>query len=260
MAPELFRMRSLGAVSLACAAFLAGVAAAAERSETGGPLPAVRLPGVVYPEPADTGATATAPKLELEGRSNRAQGASQGLPVFPHLRSVRRPFLLMWKSGRDEVELGETDIAPLTAAQLVIDYLNYWSAPNVLTLVAMPDFYAPKVLFHGRVMSARALTEEKRRFVQRWPNRNYVPRLGTMRTTCNARAKVCTVRTTFDFTAGNPEQGTRSQGRAALELGVNIAGERPVIVFETSQVIRREGSRQMAGHQAPRDATDPAGQ
>ena len=137
-------------------------------------------------------------------------------------------------------------MAPLTAAQLVIDYLNYWSAPNALTLDAMPDFYATKVLFHGRVMTARALTEEKRRFLQRWPDRTYVPRLGTLQTTCNAAAEVCTVRTTFNFTAVNPALGARSEGRAALELGVNVAGERPVIVFETSRILHRERVRQMA--------------
>jgi hypothetical protein len=174
-------------------------------------------------------------------------------PASRRLRTVRRPFLLMWKDGREEGELTETDVAPLTAAQLVIDYLNYWSAPNALALNATPDFYATKVLFHGRVMTARALTEEKRRFLQRWPHRNYVPRLGTLRTTCNAAAEVCTVRTTFDFTAVNPALGARSEGRAALELGVNVAGERPVIVFETSRVTHREGVRQVAGRASEKE-------
>jgi len=111
----------------------------------------------------------------------------------------------------------------------------------------MPDFYASKVLFHGRVMGARALLDEKRRFIQRWPDRTYTPRLGTMRTSCHALAKVCTVRTTFDFTAANPAQGARSKGKADLELGVSVADHQPRIVFETSRVIQRQGTGQVAG-------------
>ena len=159
----------------------------------------------------------------------------------------------MWKDGRDEGEVTERDMAPLTAAQLVVDYLKYWSAPNALTLDAMPDFYASKVLFHGRVVSARALLDEKRRFLQRWPNRTYVPRLGTMRTTCNPAADICIVRTAFDFTAVNSALGVRSEGRAALELGVNVAGQRPVITFETSRVLHRERVRRVAGRASPRE-------
>ena len=241
-------------VGLVSAAFLAGVVAvAAEQRETGDPLPPIRLPGIVYPRPADTGAGATAPKLKLEGQSNQVQGVSQSLPVPPHLGSLRRPFLLLWKDGQGGVELKETDGASLSPAQLVIDYLNYWSAPNILTLDAMPDFYASKVLFHGRVMTARALMKEKRRFAQRWSHRNYVPRLGTMRTTCNTAAQVCTVRTKFDFIAINPARGARSEGRAALELGISVAGQRPVIVSETSRVIHRERVSQVLGRAGARE-------
>jgi hypothetical protein len=150
--------------------------------------------------------------------------------------------------------LEETGAAPATAAQqLAIDYLNYWSTPNVLTLDAMPDFYASKVLFHGRVMSARALMKEKRRFVQRWPYRNYVPRVETMRTTCEAATKFCTVRTAFDFTADNPAQGSRSQGRADLELGMTFSGKQPFIFFETSRVIRRKGSQHVAARASAKE-------
>ena len=195
----------------------------------------------------------TAP-FAAEGEQPAQPDGAAALSSAPaRARSLRRPYLLMWKDGRDEVEVTERDMAPLTAAQLVVDYLNYWSAPNALTLDATPDFYAIRVLFHGRVMSARALMDEKRRFLQRWPDRTYVPRLGTMRTTCNPAAEVCTVRTTFDFTAVNPALGARSEGRAALELGVSVAGQRPVIVFETSRVLHRERVRQAARRASTRE-------
>ena len=88
-------------------------------------------------------------------------------------------------------------------------------------------------------MNARALFEEKRRFVRRWPDREYTPRLETMRTTCDPNPPICTVRTVFDFSASNPQTGRRSQGTAQLQLGVSFADEEPMIVVENSHVTPR---------------------
>jgi hypothetical protein len=120
------------------------------------------------------------------------------------------------------------------ARDLVLDYLDVWSAPNPLTLAASSEFYAPQVIFHGRAMSARALLEEKRRFVQRWPERRYRPRPGTMGVFCGG--ETCTVRSVFDFLAVDSDRGRRSQGVATLELVVSFRDERPVITAENSLV------------------------
>ena len=132
------------------------------------------------------------------------------------------------------------------ARQLAVDYLDFWSAPNALTLEVMPDFYGSKVEFHGREMSAQALMEEKRRFVRRWPVRSYTARIDTLRASCQASGTICTVRGVFDFTAISPERGRRSQGAADLELQVSLAGERPTILSETSRVAARGRTRAAA--------------
>jgi hypothetical protein len=132
------------------------------------------------------------------------------------------------------------------AQELAIAYLAYWSAPNAITLDATPDFYAPQVVFHGRQMSARALFEEKRRFVRRWPLRDYRPRPETMRAACDPAPPICTVRTIFDFIAESPQTGKRSQGSAILQLGISFVGGEPVIVFESSQVTSRSRGRSEA--------------
>ena len=121
---------------------------------------------------------------------------------------------------------------------MAVDYLEFWSARNALALDAIPDFYAARVEFHGREMSARALFDEKRRFAQRWPVRAYTPREDSLSVSCAGRGDFCTVRTTFDFSASNPERGRRSQGTGNLFLGITFAGGRPVIVSETSRVLR----------------------
>ena len=90
-------------------------------------------------------------------------------------------------------------------------------------------------------MSARALFEEKQRFVRRWPVRAYTPRPGTLQVECEPAPETCTVRMVFDFTAISPERGRKSEGVGRLELEVSFSGERPLIVAETSKVIARGG-------------------
>ena len=129
------------------------------------------------------------------------------------------------------------------ARQLMMDYLDFWSAPNALALEAMPRFYAQHVDFHGRRMSSEALFAEKRRFVRRWPLRSYTARIETLRATCAPAEQTCSVKVLFDFAALSPERSRRSQGTANLELQLSFAGERPTILAETSRVVSRGRTR-----------------
>jgi hypothetical protein len=123
------------------------------------------------------------------------------------------------------------------ARQFALSYLDFWSAPNPSTLVATPVFYAPRVVFHGRSMTSDALFAEKLRFVARWPDRTYTPRLDTMRTTC--LRDLCRVRTAFDFSAANSNAPRHSEGRGTLELAIKFVAGRPYIVEENSRVTHR---------------------
>jgi len=123
------------------------------------------------------------------------------------------------------------------ARQFTLSYLDFWSAPNPSTLVATPVFYAPRVVFHGRSMTSDALFSEKLRFVARWPDRTYTPRLDTMRTTCVR--DLCKVRTAFDFSASDAGGPRRSEGRGTLELAIKFVAGRPYIVEENSRVTHR---------------------
>jgi hypothetical protein len=127
------------------------------------------------------------------------------------------------------------------ARNLAQNYLRVWSASNYQTLQTTPNFYGSEVRFHGRLMSMAALLAEKRRFVQRWPDRRYRYEPGAMGVRCNSAGTSCIVRSTFAFDASNAKLGRRSRGVGAHELVVNFAGNRPVIVSENSRVLGRSG-------------------
>ena len=126
------------------------------------------------------------------------------------------------------------------ARQFALSYLDFWSRPNGSTLFATPVFYASRVRFHGKAMRPAELIAEKRSFVRRWPVRRYEPRLDSLRTSC--RGQVCTVRTSFDFSALNPVHGRRSEGRGDLELSMRFVADRPFIFAETSRVTLRQAA------------------
>ena len=125
-----------------------------------------------------------------------------------------------------------------TAQRLSEAYLDSVSSPGDGMAAAAPRFYGSTVRFHGRTMSIAALVAEKRRFARRWPERRYEPQ-GEPRVSCNAATQSCLVRTVHDFTAASPGRGARSQGVGELILTVSFANGRPVIVEETSRVLRR---------------------
>ena len=208
---------------------------------------------------------APSPPAQPPVRSAEPQPATPSPPAQPPIRSAepqgpgavpaQRAERPRGTDGGGRAGQGVLASREEAARDLVSDYLDLWSAPNPLTLAASAEFYAPHVIFHGRAMNVRTLLEEKRRFVQRWPERRYRPRRETMGVACGPGGETCTVRSVFDFTAVHPERGRRSQGVATLELVVSFRDEeRPVITAETSLVHGR--SRGDPGLEA-RDADEP---
>src|SRR6185436_12394669 len=125
------------------------------------------------------------------------------------------------------------------ARELALNYINLWSAPNPVALASAPSFYGSVVRFHGSVRSAASVIAEKRRFVQRWPTRDYRYRPGETFVGCEAKSDYCTVWSIFDFSATNTETKRHSRGIAEHDLIVSFESERPIIVSERSRVLLR---------------------
>ncbi|NGM35660.1 hypothetical protein G4G93_17320 [Methylobacterium sp. DB0501] len=158
------------------------------------------------------------------------------------LARTERPPLPVTIPARPPVAVSDGQMRDWAQAsqRLARDYLASISGPNGAALAAAPGFYGDQVVFHGRTMTVSSLMSEKRRFVQRWPERRYRPRPDSLRTACNAGLAVCRVQATVDFSAFSPDRRARSQGTVDLELTVSLAGSRPVIIAETSRVVSRE--------------------
>ena len=125
------------------------------------------------------------------------------------------------------------------ARHLAFDYLNLWSAPNQVTLESASSFYGPTVTFHGRTRTLASVVAEKRRFVERWPNRIYHHRPETTQVLCEADGAHCTVWSIFEFSASNSRAHRHANGIGEHELVVSFVSGGPVIESENSRVVRR---------------------
>ncbi|MCJ2034127.1 hypothetical protein [Methylobacterium sp. J-068] len=195
-------------------------------------------PPVQETSPAqETAKAERTPMASPRRRTAAPREAPERLRVRP--RIARTPAMVAPPVAQSEARFPEWAAA---ATRLTDNYLDSVSSSGDAMVAAAPRFYAERVQFHGRTLSLAALMAEKRRFVRRWPERRYEVQGGATRTACNAPTATCIVRTTFDFRADNAARGARSQGVSELTLTISFAGPRPVIVAESSRVLRRYGA------------------
>ncbi|MXQ14722.1 hypothetical protein [Microvirga makkahensis] len=181
------------------------------------------------------------PAPEAHRTTQPPQAASQpSQPAAPETR--KKAAEPQQPPSQNERRLSRSEVAK----DFAIDYLTSWSARNDVALDATAELYALRVLFHGRTVSREQLHKEKRRFVRRWPEREYRPRPNSIGAECKPDGTVCTVHMVFDYTAVNPKRRRISEGSGALRLIVEFIGEKPVIVAEHSTLLKQTRKRTLA--------------
>ena len=127
------------------------------------------------------------------------------------------------------------------SAQFTRSYLRVWSSNSSAAIEQVPQMYAPRVLFYGRVLDRRGLIREKQRFARRWPIRHYEHRPDAMRITCEAHPARCVVRSVINWRAENPSRRVASRGSSRFEQGIDLSAANPVVFREGGSVISQAG-------------------
>jgi hypothetical protein len=104
--------------------------------------------------------------------------------------------------------------------------------------------YAPRVNFYGKVIDHQPLIGEKRKYVERWPERVYVPRAASISIDCDQVSSTCTIKGIVDWDCRSPARDAKSIGAADFTMQVAISKSGIVqIVAETGSVISRQLTR-----------------
>ncbi|WP_262271128.1 hypothetical protein [Microvirga yunnanensis] len=213
------------------------------------PLPAAPAPQAATPPPAPLPAPEAPPTRSAQPQEPVAR------PDAPPVRQAEPPAAApsaptVTARPQKDPDADKRGDRASVAKNFAIDYLQSWSASNDVALEATAAFYAPRILFHGREVTMQRLFNEKRRFVRRWPERDYRPRPDGIGTVCNPAGEICTVHAVFDFTASSPKRRRVSQGTGALQLIVQFIGDKPVIVAEHSTLLGQDRRRNRASEGA----------
>ena len=122
------------------------------------------------------------------------------------------------------------------AERAVQGYLEIWSRNNGVTSANVERFYAPNVVYYGKVFSRRQVLADKQAYIRHWPVREYREAPGSFRARCDASRSLCRIqvvmvwrradgrghfvsgraRMSFDFV---PADGAR---KIAREAAVNL--------------------------------------
>jgi hypothetical protein len=103
-------------------------------------------------------------------------------------------------------------------------------------LPVLDRLYTEKVLYHGKSTSRQSVLLSKRRFADRWTQRNYAVRPGSVSATCAAAASTCRVKGTMTWKLHEAKTTTPSRGIATFAYSIVFKDSGPQISAETDTV------------------------
>jgi DnaJ domain len=145
-------------------------------------------------------------------------------------RPIRRGARAVGEASRAPAALDER------AASFISARISRWSSAGASDLVAFVSAYADQVLYYGSLKSRELILQDKRRFLERWPERRYELRPGSVAAQC--KANVCSVRGVLDWRARSVARAASASGMAQFEYEVMVSDGAFRIISENSAVVR----------------------
>ncbi len=125
------------------------------------------------------------------------------------------------------------------ARNFSMEYMRQSGANSTDLLNFARRVYAPSVMYFEDRLSNEQIVEIQRKFVARWPQRSYRPKLETQLIKCDDTALTCQITGQLDFSDSNPQKFKVSRGVADYELTVVFGREGPKIIEENGHVLSR---------------------
>ncbi|NIJ32798.1 hypothetical protein [Sphingomonas oligoaromativorans] len=125
------------------------------------------------------------------------------------------------------------------AAAFVQAYFSAGSSDTATALAWINSHYAATVTYYGRATPFRALLTEKRAYIQRWPERLYIPVDKTLTVSCPTGGSICDVSGAIQYECQSYARDAHAAGLASFEMALDMRGAAPIIVAESGKVIAR---------------------
>ncbi len=142
---------------------------------------------------------------------------------------------------RAQREAQESQAAQRVLQQLAQTFVSryYWtsSSDGERSGARLSDLYAPVVNFYGQQRTVSDIMAEKTAYHQRWPNRRFIVKPGSIGVACDAGSGGCRVSGLVEFDFDGPARSAR--GISSFEFGVANITSAPRVVSEQSKVEQR---------------------
>lgn len=107
------------------------------------------------------------------------------------------------------------------------------SGPSTEVMPFLASLYAETVVYHGKSTPRQAVLLNKHQVADRWTERDYAIRPGSLSATCAREGTTCRVKGVMSWKFYDPKTTRRSRGVENFEYRVVLAGDAPQIVAET---------------------------
>ncbi len=106
------------------------------------------------------------------------------------------------------------------ATEFLARYYGTWSQPNDVALGYVQSLYADLVDFYGASTPRQTILDMKRKFLERWPERQYSVRPESVKVDCTLSNRTCLVTGLVDWDCRSNARAARSAGQSNFSLRV----------------------------------------
>lgn len=114
-----------------------------------------------------------------------------------------------------------------------------WSGPNDKVAAILPRLYGAHVLFYGRNLSDDEVLADKMKSINRWPQRLYKMREGSLAVECNEAVGACKASGIVDWVVRSPARNAQGGGASSFEYTFEMRDGPLRITAEGGSVISR---------------------
>ncbi|WP_370157751.1 hypothetical protein [Bradyrhizobium yuanmingense] len=141
----------------------------------------------------------------------------------------------------------ESESAPSASAVTLRDKVGefittlfaLWSSPNEKVTSILPRLYGSRVLFYGREVSDNEVLTDKINSMNRWPQRLYKVRQGSLTMQCDASIGGCKASGIVDWVVRSPARNVQGGGSSTFEYMIAMRDGPLRIVAESGNVISK---------------------
>jgi len=145
-----------------------------------------------------------------------------------------------WATEEDQTigaRAPSSDSLEARAANFVSAQVSAWSSTNPISLTSLASSYADEVFYYGMRKSRQAIFLEKRRLLERWPERIYDVQPSSITVQC--LANICSVGGMVDWQTRSVPRAASASGIAQFEYKVTLSPSAFSILSENGSVVKR---------------------